>query len=150
MLSLSKPYFVKSFSQGSTTTAGTSGNFTIPIADAYTFYLNVLTAQTTCNVNFQTSVDGGTTYVNIPWVFAAITTVTGCFVLNTRSGLGTGSLDPVTLPTGTGGLYTAGTAQSMQCVIDPAHMALNWALSGTTGFNLYCAAWTRAGGTANE
>jgi hypothetical protein len=148
-LNLTKPYFNKLFTLASTTSAATSGNLTIPIADAYTFYLNVLTAQTTCNVNFQTSVDGGTTYVNIPWVFAAITTVTGCFVLNVKSGLGSG-IDYITLPTGTGAQYTAGTAQALQCVVDPAHMALNWVLSGTTGFNLYCAAWTRASGIANE
>src|ERR1700758_2229535 len=148
-LNLAKPYFNKVITQASTTSAGPSAAFSIPLADSYTWYLNVLTAQTTANYSFQTSVDGGTTFVNIPWCFAAVTTTTGCFVLNVKSGLGS-SGDYITLPTGTGAAATPGTAQALQCVIDPANMKLTWANSGTVGFNLYCAAWTRAGGTASE
>lgn len=150
MLSLSKPFFTKVLTQASTTSAGPSAAFSIPIADAYTWYLNVLTAQTTANYSFQTSVDGGTTFVNVPWCFAATTTTTGCFVLNTPTGgVGAGS-DYVTLPTGSGAINTPGTAQALRCIVDPANMKLTWANSGTVGFNLYLAAWTRASGAASE
>jgi hypothetical protein len=150
MLNLSKPFFTKVLTQASTTTAGPSAAFSVPIADSYTWYLNVTTAQTTANYSFLTSVDGGTTYVAIPWCFAAVTTTTGCFVLNTPTGgVGAGS-EYITLPTGTGAINTPGTAQALRCIVDNTHMELTWANSGSVAFTLYCAAWTRASGSASE
>ena len=149
-LNLAKPFFKKILTQASTTTAGPSATFSVPIADAYTWYLNVTTAQTTANYYFLTSVDGGTTFVNVPWVFAAFTTTTGCAVLNTPTGgVGLGT-EYITLPTGTGGIPTPATAMALRAIVDPSNMQLTWANSGSVAFTLYCAAWTRASGAASE
>ena len=147
-MSLSKPFFKTILTQASTTSAGPSAAFSIPIADSYTWYLNVTTAQTTANYYFLTSVDGGTTYVNVPWVFAAVTTTTGCFVLNTRSGLGSGF--DQTIATSGGAIPPTTAALSLQAIVDPSHMEFTWANSGTVGFTLYMACWTRAGGDLIE
>src|SRR5271165_5381202 len=87
---------------------GASAAFTIPFADAYTFYLNVTTAgQTTMDTVFQTSVDGGTTFVNVPWRFAQVTTTTGCFQLNVHAGIGPSAGAVGSLTTGEGTLIPA-------------------------------------------
>lgn len=141
---LVKPLIQTLLTVASTSTTATSANFAIPIADSYTFYLNVTTATAgTCDVVFQTSLDGGTTYVNIPWRFAQIATTTGCLVLNTRSGLGNGY--DVTAPTGTGTLIAAtGGALALSAVIDPAHMKITYTIAtGPDAFTLYVAAWPR-------
>lgn len=141
---LVKPFIQNLLTVASTSTTATSPNFAIPIADSYTFYLNVTTATAgTCDVVFQTSLDGGTTYVNIPWRFAQIATTTGCLVLNTRSGLGNGY--DVTAPTGTGTLIAAtGGALALSAVIDPAHMKITYTIAtGPDAFTLYVAAWPR-------
>jgi hypothetical protein len=151
MLSLSKPFFTKLLTVASTSTTATSSAFSIPIADSYTFFLNVTTATAgTMNASFLTSVDGGTTFVLIPWCFAQVATTTGCFILNARSGIGS-SFDPVSLPTGTGAAATPGTAQNLQCLIDPANMQLKYTIAtGPYAFTLYAGCWTRASGTASE
>lgn len=138
-----KPALIQSvLTLANTSTTATSAAFTIPIADAYTFYLNVATAQTTCDLVFLTSVDGGTTYVNIPWRFAQVTTTTGCLALNVRSGLGDGN--DVTAPTGTGTLIAdTGGALALQAVVDVQHMKVKYTLSGNSSWTLYCAAWPR-------
>src|SRR6266850_1866050 len=113
-----------------------SAGFTIPLADSYTWYMSVTTAQTTNDTVFQTSVDGGTTYVNVPWRFAQVTTTTGTFVLNTRCGLG--PANDVTAPTGTGTLIAdTGGALALQAIVDPRFMKFKYTLSGTTAFTLY-------------
>lgn len=128
----------------STSTTATSPAFALPVADSYTFYLNVSTATAgTCDVVFQTSIDGGTTYVNIPWRFAQIATTTGCLVLNARSGLG--SANDITAPTGAGTLIAdTGGALSLQAVIDPRFMKIKYTIgTGPDAFILYVAAWPR-------
>src|SRR6266704_5635912 len=128
----------------STSTTATSAAFALPIADSYTFYLNVTTATAgTCDVVFQTSVDGGTTYVNIPWRFAQIATTTGSLALNVRSGLG--SANDVTTPTGAGTLIAdTGGALSLQAVIDPRFMKIKYTIAtGPDAFILYMLAWPR-------
>ena len=126
----------------STTVTATSPAFSIPLADAYTFYMNVGTAQTTNDTVFQTSVDGGTTYVNVPWRFAQVTTTTGCFVLNVQSGIGRGV--DATAATGTGILIAdTGGALALQATVDPRFMKFKYTLSGTTAFSLYVLAWPK-------
>ena len=139
---LAPPNIKSLLTVASTTVTATSSAFTIPIADSYTFYMNVSTAQTTCDTVFLTSVDGGTTYVNVPWRFAQVTTTTGCFVLNVVSGQGPGN--DVTAPTGTGTLIAdTGGALNLRAVVDPNFMKFKYTLSGTTAFTLYCASWPR-------
>lgn len=144
-LSLSpNPLIQKVLTVASTAVTATSPVFAIPVADAYTFYLNVTTATAgTCDVVFQTSLDGGTTFVNVPWRFAQIATTTGCLVLNTRTGLGPGN--DITAPTGTGTLIAAtGGALSLQAVVDPRNMKVTYTIAtGPDAFTLYCAAWPR-------
>lgn len=143
-LALKPPSITKLVTVASTSTTATSAAFAIPLADAYTFYLNVTTATAgTCDVVFQTSVDGGTTYVNIPWRFAQIATTTGCLALNVRSGIGDGYDN--TAPTGTGTLIAAtGGALALSAVVDPNFMKITYTIAtGPDAFILYCAAWPR-------
>ena len=126
-------------------TTGASAAFSIPVADAYTFYLNITTAgQTSNDVCFQTSVDGGTTYVNVPWRFAQVTTTTGCFCLNVHAGVGSGT-ETGTTTTGQGTLIAAtGGALSLQALVDPRFMKVQKTVSGTGPIGtLYCVAWPR-------
>jgi len=128
----------------STSTTSTSANFTIPVADAYTFIMNVTTATAgTMDVVFQTSVDGGTTYVNIPWRFAQVATTTGALVLNVRSGIGNGY--DVTTPTGNGTLIAdTGGALSLSAVVDPLFMKVKYTIgTGPDAFTLYMIASPR-------
>ena len=141
-ISINGPIAKLVLSVSSTTVTATSAAFTIPLADNYTWYMSVTTAQTTNDTVFQTSVDGGTTYVNVPWRFAQVTTTTGTFVLNTRCGLG--PANDVTAPTGTGTLIAdTGGALALQAVVDPRFMKFKYTLSGTTAFNLYVIASPR-------
>lgn len=126
-------------------TTGASAAFAIPPADAYTFYLNITTAgQTSCDVVFQTSVDGGTTYVNIPWRFAQVTTATGTFCLNVHAGVGPGT-ETGTTTTGQGtNIAASGGALSLQALVDPRFMKVLKTISGTGPVgSLYCLAWPR-------
>lgn len=128
----------------STAVTATSANFTIPLADSYSFYLNVTTATAgTCDVVFQTSVDGGTTYVNVPWRFATIATTTGTLCLNVESGLGSG-MDNTT-PTGNGTLIAdTGGALALSAVIDPLFMKVKYTIAtGPDAFVLYLIANSR-------
>lgn len=130
-----------------TTTSSTqTSTFTIPIADSYTFYLLSTVAQTSMTSVFQTSVDKGTTWVNVPWKFASATTLTGTYVLNVRSGLGSG-LEGV-MPVSQGGAFTdAGaaptTGTAIAAVVDPSYMRFSYATVGSATFTLYVAAWPR-------
>jgi hypothetical protein len=129
---------------------GATAAFAIPIADAYTFYLNVTAAgQTTMDTVFQTSVDGGTTYVNIPWRFAQVTTATGCFVLNVSAGVApsmdttAGTTASATIGNGLNVLGTGGQL-CLQSIIDPRFMKLAMTISGTAPISdLYVLTWPR-------
>lgn len=123
---------------------GASTAFTIPFADSYTFYLNVTTAgQTSMDTVFQTSVDGGTTYVNVPWRFAQVTTTTGCFVLNVNTGVASAAGPTGTLTTGEGTLIAGtGGVLSLGAIVDPRFMKLSMTVSGTAPIsNLYVVTW---------
>lgn len=130
----------------STQATGASAAFTIPFADSYTFYLNVTTAgQTTMDTVFQTSVDGGTTYVNVPWRFAQVTTATGCYVLDVHAGVGAGT-DINANAAGPNGILIAGTGGvlALQAIVDPRYMKFSMTVSGTAPVsNLYVVTWPR-------
>lgn len=144
-IGIGQPVFAKKvLSIAAAQATGASAAFALPVADAYTFYLNVTAAgQTTCDTVFQTSVDGGTTYVNVPWRFAQITTATGNFVLNVHAGVGPGV--DATAATGTGiNVLGSGGALALQAVVDPRYMKLGMTVSGTAPISdLYVIAWPR-------
>jgi hypothetical protein len=146
------PYFKNLLAIAATQATGASAAFSIPFADAYTFYLNVTTAgQTTMDTVFQTSVDKGTTFVNVPWRFAQVTTTTGCFVLNVHSGIGPANGPVGTITTGEGGLTAAtGGVLSLGAIVDPQNMKFFMTVSGTAPVStLYVAAWSRGVTDAN-
>lgn len=143
-VSITRPLFTKLVTVASTSTTATSSTFSIPLADAYTFYLVVATATAgTCDVVFKTSVDGGTTFVNIPWRFAQIATTTGTLVLNAQSGVGRGV--DATAATGTATLIAdTGGALSLQSIVDPENMQIKYTIAtGPDAFTLYCACWPK-------
>lgn len=144
-VTLAQPVFSKkAISIATSATTGSSAAFTIPFADAWTFYLNVTTAgQTSADVVFLTSVDSGTTYVNVPWRFAQVTTATGCFVLNVHSGCGRTSATG-TLTTGEGANTAAtGGALNLQAIVDPRFMKIGYTITGTApGADLYVVAYS--------
>ena len=134
-------------------TTGASAAFALPVADAYTFYMNVTSAgQTTMDTVFQTSVDGGTTYVNVPWRFAQVTTVTGCYVLNVHAGVGAAAGPNAALTTGEGTLIAGtGGVLSLCAIVDPRYMKLGMTISGTAPVtDLYCVAWGRGARDASQ
>lgn len=144
------PLAKKLFSIVASQATGASTAFSIPFADAYTFYLNVTAAgQTTCDTVFQTSVDGGTTYVNVPWRFAQVTTATGCFVLNIAAGVSptmdttAGTTASATLGNGLNVLGTGGQL-CLQSMVDPRFMKLGMTVTGTAPVaDLYVITWPR-------
>ena len=145
-ISLAQPPVAKKLiSIAAAQATGASAAFALPFADSYTFYLNVTAAgQTTMDTVFLTSVDGGTTYVNVPWRFAQVTTTTGTFVLDVGTGLAPG---PATGTTTTGeGTLIAGTGGvlALQSNVDPRFMKLGMTVSGTAPISdLYVIAWQR-------
>ncbi len=143
--SISQPPIAKKlFSIAAAQATGSSTAFALPFGDSYTFYLNVTAAgQTTADTVFQTSVDGGTTYVNVPWRFAQVTTATGCFVLNVHCGTGPGV--DATAATGTGiNVGGTGGALSLQSIVDPRFMKLGMTVTGTAPISdLYVICWPR-------
>ena len=120
------------------TATATSAAFSIPVAaDTWCFYLNVTAASgttETLDIVFQTSVDGGTTYVNIPWRFSQVTTSTTSKVLTVRQGFSIGQVGWESITAGTGGTL------KKPCVVDPEHMKITYTIAGTNpsyDFKLY-------------
>lgn len=119
-------------------TTATSAAFAIPaVADCYTFYLNVTAATgttETLDIVFLTSVDGGTTYVNIPWRFSQVTTSTVTKIMTVRNGFAIGQVGFESITAGTGGTL------KKPVVIDPEHMKITYTIGGTNpsyDFTLY-------------
>lgn len=138
------PISKKVLSVAAAQVTGASAAFALSFGDSYTFYMNVTSAgQTTMDTVFQTSVDGGTTYVNVPWRFAQVTTTTGCFVLNVHCGTGPGV--DATAATGTGVLIAGtGGALSLQSIVDPRFMKFGMTVTGTAPISdLYVITWPR-------
>ena len=102
--------------------------FVLPLADAYTFYLNSTTVtgtSPTLDVVFQTSIDGGTTYVNIPWRYAQ-QTAAAVNIMTVRCGLGIGEVGAETAVAATGGTL------NKPCVFDPNFMKAVFTIAGTS------------------
>jgi hypothetical protein len=76
------------------TATGSSAVFNLPIGDSYTFAIiaaSVTGTSPTYDVVYQSSYDGGTTFVNLPWRHAQITAAT-TLLLTVRLGLGVGEV----------------------------------------------------------
>jgi hypothetical protein len=146
-VSISQPPIAKKlFSIAAAQATGSSTAFSLPFADSYTFYLNVTTAgQTSTDTVFQTSVDGGTTYVNVPWRFVQVTTVTGCYVLDVHIGINGAAGPTGTLTSGEGALVAStGGVLNLGAIVDPRFMKLGMTVSGTAPISdLYVIAWAR-------
>lgn len=129
---LQKPQPTLWLAVASTGTTALSANLTLPVADAYTFYINTTTATAgTLDVSFQTSVDGGTTYLNLPWRFAQISTVS-TNILTVRLGLGVGEIGAETATADTGGTL------AKPAVPDVNFMKVKYTIAtGPYVFNLY-------------
>jgi hypothetical protein len=140
---LIKPVIQTLVTVASTSATATSAAFTIPIADSYSFYLNATAATGTLDVVFLTSIDGGTTYVNIPWRFGQNAAATTCLILNVRSGLG--NVNDVALVTGNGSATAAtGGALALSPCVDVTHMKITYTIgTGPYAFTLGMIAWPR-------
>lgn len=129
---LQKPQPTLWLAVASTQTTALSNKLILPIADAYTFYINTTTATAgTLDVSFQTSVDGGTTYINLPWRYAQISTVS-TNVLTVRLGLGVGEIGNESATADTGGTL------ALAAVPDVNFMKVKYTIAtGPFVFNLY-------------
>lgn len=120
---------VKTLVASNTVTAtGSSAAFSIGMADAYTFILNVTAASGTSptfDVVYQTSIDGGTTYIDIPWRHTQITAA-GTNFLTVRLGLGVGEVGAEGAAADTGGTLVK------PCVVDVLHMKIKYTITATT------------------
>lgn len=122
--------------------ATASKKFALPVADSYYLFVLVTTAtgtSPTMDVCYETSVDGGTTYIDLPLRHAQITSAGSstdagngiCF----RNGLGSSGdlvVDNVTARSG-GTLAKA-------CGFDPRYMQITYTIGGTNPaftFKLY-------------
>lgn len=129
---LQKPMPTLWLAVASTQTTALSAKLTLPVADAYTFFINTTTATAgTLDVSFQTSVDGGTTYLNLPWRFAQISAVS-TNILTVRLGLGVGEIGAETATADTGGTLVK------PAVPDVNFMKVKYTIAtGPFVFNLY-------------
>lgn len=125
---LQQPMIKTLIASGAVIATGASSNFTIGLADSYTFYLAcsaVTGTSPTMDAVLQTSIDGGTTYVNVPWRFTQLTAAAN-LELTVRCGLGIGEAGVASPAASTGGVL------ANPCVVDPLHMKLAYTLAGTS------------------
>lgn len=114
----------------STLTTATTSNIALPVADCYTALINVTAVANTSptiDIVFQASIDGGTTYVNLPLRSAQLT-ATGCYVMSFRRGLAIGEV-------GFNNAATADTGGTVNkdCTFDPRYVKIKYTLGGTGG-----------------
>ena len=125
---LQQPMVKTLIASNTVTATGSSTAFSIGMADTYTFILNVSAASGTSptfDAVYQTSIDGGTTYIDIPWRHTQITAA-GTNYLTVRLGLGIGEVGAEGAAADTGGTLAKPT------VVDVAHMKLKYTLTATT------------------
>jgi hypothetical protein len=125
---LQKPMVKTLIASAAVTATGASTAFSIGLADSYTFILNcsaVSGTSPTMDAVMQTSLDGGTTYVNIPWRFTQLTVAATLF-LTVRCGLGIGEVGAAGPAAATGGALATAT------VVDPNFMKLAYTIAATT------------------
>lgn len=87
------------------TATGNSAVFSLPLADSYTFYTvasSVTGTSPTLDIVYQSSYDGGTTFVNLPWRHTQLTAA-ATLVLSVRMGLGVGEVASEQAAAATGG-----------------------------------------------
>jgi len=128
MRNVQSPIIKTIIASNTVTATGASAAFSIGLADAYTFILNVSAASGTTptfDAVYQTSLDGGTTYVNIPWRHTQITAA-GTNFLTVRLGLGIGEVGAESAVAATGGTL------AKPAVVDVAHMKLAYTITATT------------------
>lgn len=126
--SMQKPIVKTLIASAAVTSTAQSAAFSIGMADCYTFILNTTAASgttPTMDVVYQTSLDGGTTYVNIPWRHTQITAA-GVNYLNVRLGMGIGEVGTEGATADTGGTLVKGT------VVDPNFMKIKYTIGATT------------------
>lgn len=102
--------------------------FTLPLSDAYTFYVNataVTGTSPTLDICWQTSTDNGTTWVNVPWRHTQITAA-GVTFLTVRLGLGIGEVGAEGAVALTGGTLTK------PAVVDVNNCRLSYTIGGTS------------------
>ena len=125
---LQSPMLKTLVASNTVTATGASTAFSLPLADTYSFILNVTAASGTTptfDAVYQTSIDGGTTYVNIPWRHTQVTAVTTDW-LTVRLGLGVGEAGTESPAAATGGTLVKPS------VVDLAHMKLAYTITATT------------------
>lgn len=125
---LQKPQIKTLIASNTVTATGSSAAFSIGMADAYTFILNVSAASGTTptfDVVYQTSLDGGTTFVDIPWRHTQITAA-GTNFLTVRLGLGIGEVGAEGAAADTGGTLVKPT------VVDVNNMKIKYTIAATT------------------
>jgi len=128
MRNVQSPIIKTLIASNTVTATGASAAFSIGLADTYTFILNVSAASGTSptfDAVYQTSLDGGTTYVNIPWRHTQITAA-GTNFLTVRLGLGIGEVGAESAVAATGGTL------AKPAVVDVAHMKLAYTIAATT------------------
>lgn len=109
------------------TTTTTSAAFAMPVADTYDLIFNITAAtgtSPTVDPVLQTSVDGGTTYVNLPLRCTQIT-ATGVRHLVFKLGLGGNEVALESTAADTGGTL------AKNCVFDPKFMKIKFTVGGT-------------------
>lgn len=111
------------------TTTTASPAFSLPIAESYTFYLaaaSVTGTSPTFDVVYQSSYDGGSTYINLPWRHVQITAA-ATLQLTIRLGLGVGEV-------GFEGAVAATGGTLVKPVVPPdlSKMKINVTVGGTT------------------
>jgi len=123
-----KPILQTIVASAAVTGTGNSAAFSLKLADAYTFIVNCTAASgtsPTLDIVYQTSIDGGTTFVNIPWRHTQITAA-GVNFLTVRLGLGIGEVGAEGAAASTGGTLVK------PVVVDPANMRLAYTVGATT------------------
>jgi len=126
--SIQQPTIKTLVSSAAVTATGSSAAFSIGMADTYTFILNTTAVSgttPTMDVVYQTSIDGGTTYVDIPWRHTQITAA-GTNYLTVRLGLGIGEVGAEGAAADTGGTLAKPT------VVDVLHMKIKYTIAATT------------------
>ena len=111
------------------TATGNSAKFTLPIADTYTFVINATTVtgtSPTLDIVYQSSPDGGTTFINLPWRHTQVTAAAVLY-LTVRLGLGVGEVGIENAAAATGG-----TLSKPAVPFDLTNMRLGYTVAGTS------------------
>ena len=105
----------------------TSAALKVPVADTYAIWVNVTTAtgtSPTCDIVLQTSVDGGTTYIDLPLRYTQ-KTAAAAEVLVFKLGLGQNEVALAQVVADTGGQL------AKNCVFDPNYLKVKYTIGGT-------------------